>query len=97
MTERLAIVGKIGTLAYCYSCHAPLATRALYGGPVRLVGGLVPLPGKKDGLTRYGLPRRQGHELRSSTPSSVMDIGNPAAFWANCPNCGRSQLVRWKT
>jgi hypothetical protein len=105
MTEQPATIQAINGrrppvhLARCYACRSLLATR---GATVRLAAGLVPRPTSHgSGLPRYGVPRRAGHgdprEARDKFTGarSGIAIGNPGAFYVNCPNCDRGQIVRW--
>jgi hypothetical protein len=96
-TEQLATIA--GAAARCYSCRSLLAMR---GATVRLADGIVPRPEKepRTGLPRYGLPRRAGHgDPREAADrfanASSRSIGNPGAFYVNCPNCDRGQEVRF--
>lgn len=95
MSARANVVD--GSWASCYSCAAPLAAR---GATVRLAPKLVARPEPKDGLPRFGLPRRRGHrDPREAadflTDASTRDIGNPASIYVNCPNCDRGQVIEW--
>lgn len=102
MSDKLALIrgtadDLVGQAASCYGCGGPLAAR---GAMVRLVDGLVARSEKRNGLPRYGLPRRRGHgDPREAGDRLAMaasrDVGNPAAFYVNCPRCDRGQVVRW--
>ena len=93
MSARLAIIDREGRAAYCYSCRTMLALR---GARLQLAPGLVQRPDTKDGMARFGPTRRDGLKRHPARPLlTSYNLGNPAAFYANCPNCDRGQIVQW--
>jgi ribosomal protein S27E len=101
MRDRLATIREarpgLSAVAACWGCGTVLATR---GAAVRLADGLVSRPEKREGLPRYGLPRRLGHgDAREAgdrlANAATRSVGNPAALYVNCPRCDRGQVIRW--
>ena len=83
--DRPGEIGKTGSRASCYGCGELLAMR---GADVRLADGRAPRPERKDGLPRYGPPRRSGHSearrRRRLVNASTRAVGNPDAIYVNC-------------